>query len=83
MALTIDALVADDLDVVGAPTCRRLFSIEQASGYAGVSLRIILHWIRIGRLRSYRVHSGLLRIDELELDECLACFNWLPCEPRG
>lgn len=83
MTATIEAQIKDHLNATGASRCRRLFSIEQAARNAGVPLEIILRWIRTGRLELYRVRGGQLRIDEVELDECLASFEWRPCPPRS
>lgn len=83
MARTIEAPITDDLDATGAPRCRRLFSIEQAAEYAGVLPKWVSHWIRTGRLGAYRGRDRQLRVDEVELKECLASFEWRPCPPRS
>ena len=54
------------------PNCWRLFSIQQAADFAGVPVRQILRWIRIGKLEAYRLCGGRVRIDELELADCLS-----------
>lgn len=83
MIAAIDATTVPDPDADGAPRCRRLFSVEQAAAHSGVLPKWVSHWIRTGRLESYRVRGGQLRIDEVELDECLASFDWLPWKPRS
>ena len=52
---------------VAASICHRLFSIEQAADFAGVPVRVICRWIRMGKLEACHLGSGRVRIDEVEL----------------
>jgi excisionase family DNA binding protein len=66
---------ADRPGVEGAtapPNCWRLFSIQQAADFAGVPIQQILRWIRIGKLEAYHLGDGRVRVDELELADCLS-----------
>lgn len=49
------------------PNCRRLFTIEQAADHAGVPTLMMRHWIGAGKLESYCLEGGRIRIDEIEL----------------
>lgn len=81
MILTSEAPRPADLEGAGAPTCRKWFSLEQALDYAGLPLDVIVHWTRIGRLKVHLADDGRPRIDQVELDRCLASLEWLPTEP--
>jgi excisionase family DNA binding protein len=54
------------------PRCWRLFSIEQAADFAGVPVQQIFRWIRIGKLEAYHLGGGRVRIDEMELADCIS-----------
>ena len=67
--------LADRPGVEGAtapPNCWRLFSIQQAADFAGVRVQQIRRWIKIGKLEAYHLDGGRVRIDELELADCLS-----------
>jgi excisionase family DNA binding protein len=57
---------------VAPPDCWRLFSLQQAADFAGVPVQQILRWIRIGKLEAYHLGGGRVRVDELELADCLS-----------
>jgi excisionase family DNA binding protein len=54
------------------PVCRRLFSVEQAAEFAGVSVEQIWRWVMTGKLEAYRLYAGRVRIDEVELADLLS-----------
>jgi Helix-turn-helix domain len=53
------------------PICRRLFTIEQAAEFAGVSVRHIWRWIMTGKLEELLLEGGT-RLDEVELTKLLS-----------
>ena len=58
---------------VAASICHRLFSIEQAADFAGVPVRVICRWIRMGKLEAYHLGGGgRVRIDEVELADLIS-----------
>jgi excisionase family DNA binding protein len=54
------------------PICRRLFDIEQAADFAGVPVRVICRWIRMGKLEAYHLGGARVRIEEVELADLIA-----------
>jgi hypothetical protein len=57
------------------PICRRLFDLQQAADFAGVPVRVICHWIRMGKLEAYHLGGGRVRIDEVELADRISSLN--------
>jgi len=53
------------------PVCRRLFTIDQAADFAGVPVQEIYRWIKARKLEAYVLQGGI-RIDELELADCIS-----------
>lgn len=53
------------------PICRRLFTIEQAAEFAGVTVRQIWRWIMTGKIEELLLEGGT-RIDEVELTKLLS-----------
>ena len=58
-------------EAAATPICRRLFTIQQAADFAGVPVERICHWIRTRKLEGY-VLAGGIRIDEVELADCIS-----------
>lgn len=58
-----------------SPICRRLFDIEQAADFAGVPVRVIFRWIRMGKLEAYNLGGSRVRIDEVELADLISCAD--------
>jgi hypothetical protein len=74
---TLQADRAKDRGGAASPICRRLFSIDQAADFAGVPVLQIGHWIRIGKLQACHLGDGRVRIDEVELADCLSAPDCL------
>jgi excisionase family DNA binding protein len=58
--------------VTASPICRRLFCIEEAADVAEKPVQEICRWIRSGKLKAYHLGGGRVRIDEVELAECIS-----------
>ena len=65
------------------PICCRLFDIKQSADFAGVSVQVICHWIRTGRLEAYHLGGGRVRIDEVELTDLISSPDSKPRQPKG
>ena len=68
------AKAADRAEHAGAaakPICCRLFTIQQAADSAGVPVQWICGWIKMRKLEAY-VLAGGIRIDEVELADCIS-----------
>lgn len=62
----------EDRPFTDPPICRRLFSIDQAADVAERPVHEICRWIRTGKLKAYHLGGGRVRIDEVELAECIS-----------
>ena len=58
-------------EAAAGPICRRLLTIQQAADVAGVPVDRICHWVRTRKLEAY-VLAGGVRIDEIELADCIS-----------
>jgi excisionase family DNA binding protein len=58
-------------EAVAGPICRRLLTIQQAADVAGVPVERICRWVRTRKLEAY-VLAGGIRIDEVELADCIS-----------
>ena len=56
-----------DEDQTGWPTVRRLYTVQQAADVAEASVEEICYWVRMGKLKAYRLGGGRVRIDEADL----------------
>jgi excisionase family DNA binding protein len=65
------------------PICRRLFDLEQAANFAGVSVQVICRWIRMGKLEAYHLGGGRVRIDEVELADLISSADSERSSRRG
>jgi hypothetical protein len=62
---------ANQAGAAAEPICRRLFSIHQAADFAEVPVQWIYSWIKTRKLEAY-VLAGGIRIDEVELADCIS-----------
>ena len=65
----------EDGGAAAPPICRRLFSFEQAADVTKKPVQEICRWIRIGKLKAYHLGDGRVRIDEVELAECISSLD--------
>jgi hypothetical protein len=68
------AKTTDRVEHAGAapdPICHRLFNIQRAADFADVPVQRICNWIRTRKLEAY-VLAGGIRIDEVELADCIS-----------
>ena len=63
----------DRAGTAAKPICRRIFDVGQAADFAGVPVRVICRWIRMGKLEAYHLGGGgRVRIDEVELADLIS-----------
>jgi hypothetical protein len=65
----------EDGGAAAPPICRRLFSFEQAADGTKKPVQEICRWIRIGKLKAYHLGDGRVRVDEVELAECISSLD--------
>ena len=61
------AAVKDRLSDNDKAGVRRLYTVQQAADVAEVSVEEICYWVRMGKLKAYRLGGGRVRIDETDL----------------
>lgn len=62
----------DRAETAAKPVCCRLFDVEQAADFAGVPVRVIFRWIRMGKIEAHHLGGGRVRIDEVELADLIS-----------